>query len=151
MLSFSELIAYEPGVIIMGVLCCILFILCGVLLLVSNKGEKGLKAISVIGITFGVLGVITCGACMGYGTIRSGTITPCSISTVMSSSSSCNLVADASETVYEVCNQEASMKLRVNVTRDVVIYERFNPSGNRHTEIVEVKGLFCPSGVATEC
>jgi hypothetical protein len=148
MLSFSELIVYEPGVFLMGVICSILIILCGVLLLVSDKGEKGIKAMGVIGITFGVFGVITCGACMGYSTIRSGTITPCSISTVPSS---CNLIADTSEKVYTVCNQEASMKLRVNMTRDVVIYERFNPSGKGHPEIVEVKGLFCPSGVATEC
>jgi hypothetical protein len=151
MLSFSELIAYEPAVIMMGVFCIILFILCGVLLIIAEKGEKGLKVMGVIGVTFGVLGVILCGMCMGYGTIRSGTITPCSISTVMSSSSSCNLVADTSEKVYTVCNQEASMKLRVNTTRDVVIYDRFNPSGNGHPKIIEVKGLFCPSGVAIGC
>jgi hypothetical protein len=150
MLSFSEFIAHEPAGIMMGVLGIILIILSGILLLISEKDEKGLKVMSVIGITLGILALIGIGVVMGNGAIRSETITPCSISTV-GSSSSCNLVADTSENVYTVCNQEASMKLRVNITRDVMIYDRFNPSGNTHPEIIEVKGPFCPSGIATGC
>lgn len=150
MITLSELFVYDFGVVFMAAICLI-GIICVTWALLSGALTN---ADGVIKILIGILtlvclfGLIMCGLSVVYGDITSDTITVCGVSTT---GESCNLVADTSEQVYTVCDEEASMKLQVNQTRDVLVYHSFDPFNRGHPEIVKVEGAFCPSGIATSC
>jgi hypothetical protein len=153
MLTISELIAYDGGAVLLGALCIIGIIVIGWILFGSKKHDDGddggliiFCSILLVGM---VIGVIMCGLVVVYCTIRSETITPCAISNI--GDNNCQLVADTSDNVYRVCYEEQLLKLRINVSREVVIYDRFDPFDMDRSLIVKVNGSFCPSGIGMGC
>ena len=136
MLTFSELIAYDLGyilVIFLGIICIIGSIY--IYLSISNKQIDDKVMISIL-LLIGLMGIGSCGMMIINSNIISTTITPCSISG--------NLVADTSDTIYSA-TPEYMIKLHINETKNILVYQMYL---NNIPKIVHVAGSGCPSTIS---
>jgi len=136
MLTFSEIIVYDP-ILLLAIICGIMCFIGSIYiyLFVTDKHTND-KVIIIILFIFGLIYVGFSGMSIINSNIISTTITPCSISG--------NLVADISESIYFAI-PEHMIKLHINETKNIIVYQMY-PSNI--LKIVNVTGSVCPPNIS---